>query len=51
MNMLTHVNRQLLRVSNCSMPLILSVFTTVAARLKPKQKKGKLNLETKYNII
>ena len=32
-------------------PLISSVFTTVASRLKSEQKKGKINLETKYNTI
>ena len=38
-------------VSNCFKPLILSVFTTVASRLKSeKKKKEKINLETEYSI-
>ena len=37
-------------VNNCFKPLILSVFTTVASRLK-SERKGKINLETKYNTI
>ena len=38
-------------VNNCFKPLISSVFTTVASRLKSEQKKGNANLETKYNAI
>ena len=36
-------------INNCFKPLILSAFTAVASRLKSEQK-GKINLETKYNI-
>ena len=37
-------------VNNCFKPLISSVFTTAAFRLKSEQKE-KTNLETKYNMI
>ena len=37
-------------VNNYFKPLISSVFTTASSRLKPEQK-GKINLETKYNMI
>ena len=38
------------RVKNCFKLLILSVFNTVACRLKSElKKKGKANLGTKYN--
>ena len=38
-------------VNNCFDPLISSVFTTAASRLKLEQKeKGIINLETKYNF-
>ena len=39
-----------LRVNNCFKPVISSVFT-VASRLKSENRKGKINLETKYNMI
>ena len=39
------------RVNNCFKSLILSVFTTVASRLKSTKRKGIVNLETKYNTI
>ena len=39
-------------VNNCFKYLILSVFNTIASRLKSEKKgKGKINLETKYKMI
>ena len=44
-------NEEKTGVNHCFKPLISSVFTTVAFRLQSEQKKkGKRNLETKYNI-
>ena len=39
------------RVNNCFKPLILSAFTTATSRLESEQKKGKINLETKCNMV
>ena len=44
-------NQEKTGVNNCFKPLILSVFTIVASRLNQTERKGKINLETKYNMI
>ena len=36
---------------NCLKPLISSVFTATASRLKPEQNEKEKNIETKYNTI